>query len=222
MQLSAVILARFIALVETFDLDPRGKVFFPQIVEALVERCQFQKFPKEYGELDQQKGIDFLGGRWSGVNVDRLTIYLNGILIDTSASTSDSERILEEVLLWATSEFGVAYRPGMIKRKIYVSNLTFTSDVPLLGGLSPALSKLSSRIAKTVKATVGQAAVYEPHGISIQQDHPPMGVPVSPFTIHRRLETPFSENKYFSEAPLPTDVHISLLEQFEADLSDCL
>ena len=40
----------------------------------------------------------------------------------------------------------------------------------------------------------------------------------SPFTIERRADTLFSESKYFSSAPLPTDEHISMLEAFEADV----
>jgi hypothetical protein len=41
---------------------------------------------------------------------------------------------------------------------------------------------------------------------------------IAPFSITRRAESRFSENKYFSEAPLPTDIHISLLEEFEAEV----
>jgi len=62
MQLSAVTLASYVGFVETVDLNPRGKAFFPEILPALVQKCHFHKFPKEYGEMDEQKGIDFLEG----------------------------------------------------------------------------------------------------------------------------------------------------------------
>jgi hypothetical protein len=42
---------------------------------------------------------------------------------------------------------------------------------------------------------------------------------IASFSITRRAEARFSENKYFSEAPLPTDLHLKLLEQFEAESS---
>jgi hypothetical protein len=38
------------------------------------------------------------------------------------------------------------------------------------------------------------------------------------FTIERRADVPFVENKYFSTAPLPTDEHLKVLEDFEAAL----
>lgn len=218
MQISAVTLARFIGFVETFDLNPRGKVFFPEILEALVKRCHFQKFPKEYSELDAQKGVDFLEGKWGEVTVDRLTIYQDGILIDTHSSTADSERILDEALSWAASEFGVTYRHEMVKRKGYVSNLTFYSEAPLLATLNPTLLTLSDGVGRAVSEILRGDFKYEPVGITVHYDQSLKQIPVAAFTIQRRVQTPFSENKYFSEAPLPTDVHWKLLQEFEADL----
>lgn len=218
MQVAAILLARYLGFVETFDLNPLGKVFFPDLIPALVERYKFQSFPTKFEELDEQKGVEFLEGKWEGTTVDRLTIYRNGVLVDTRSSTTDSERILEEALLWVASEFGIVYRPGMIKRKGYVSNLTFYSEVPLLAGLNIALSRLSGRVGRAISQTIGDDVQYEPTGISIHDDQLSRRVPLAAFTIHRRIETPFSQNKYFSEAPLPTDLHLTLLQEFESEL----
>jgi len=44
----AILLARTLGYVETFDLNPRGKVFFsPDVVQEIVQRYKFQKFPKD-------------------------------------------------------------------------------------------------------------------------------------------------------------------------------
>jgi hypothetical protein len=209
--------------VETFDLNPVGRVFFPDMIPALVKRYSFQKFPKEYGELDEQKGVEFLEGKWGEITVERFIVYQNGILVDTRSSTADSEKILEEALLWSASEFGLAYRPGMIKRKAYVSSLTFYSEIPLLSGLNDALSKLSARIGNATSQVIGHPLSFETVGITMSHEWPQVaGRPIAAFTINRRIETPFSENKYFSEAPLPTDLHITLLQEFENELLSTL
>jgi len=219
MQLSAVTLARYVGFVETVDLNPRGKAFFPEILPALVQKCHFHKFPKEYGEMDEQKGIDFLEGKWGDITVQKLTIYQNGILVETRSSTADSERILHEALTWTASEFGVSYQPEMIKRRAYVSSLTFYSEVPLLTSLNPSLTALSDRVGRALSEITGDDFRYEPTQIHAYYDVSRKQFPVAVFTIQRRLQTPFSENKYFSEAPLPTDVHWRLLQQFEAELT---
>jgi hypothetical protein len=41
---------------------------------------------------------------------------------------------------------------------------------------------------------------------------------IASFLITHRAEARFSENKYFSEAPLPTDMHIAFLEEYEAGI----
>jgi hypothetical protein len=44
----------------------------------------------------------------------------------------------------------------------------------------------------------------------------------APFSIHRRLDVPFSDDKYFSEAPLETETHLEILAQFEKDVARML
>ena len=217
MKLAAVTLARVLAFVETFDLNPRGTVFFPDLVAKLVEKCRFQKYPQTIQDFDEQKGVEFLSGVWDRVNVEKLTIYNNGILLDTRVSTAISEGILAEALEWA-KQFGVTYRPDMIKRWGYLSNLTFYSDVPLLGPQA-AIIKLERRISEKVSQRVTDANLrYEPTRLDLDFDRSQINFPLAAFTIQRRTIAPFSENKYFSEAPLRSEDHVALLEEFENNI----
>jgi hypothetical protein len=38
------------------------------------------------------------------------------------------------------------------------------------------------------------------------------------FSIERRAEVPFRDNKYFSSAPLPTQDHVAILQEIEKAL----
>src|ERR1700722_6994154 len=92
MQLSAVLLARVLLFVESFDLNPRGKAYYPDIVQRVVEKCGFLKFPQKVEDFDEDKGVEFLSGRWGDVTIEAMKIYRNGIAVDTRASTAESER----------------------------------------------------------------------------------------------------------------------------------
>jgi hypothetical protein len=218
MKLSAVALARALAFVETFDLNPRGKVFFPALVQAMIGKFAFVKFPEKPEDFDEAKGVEFSGGYWDGITVESLKIFNYGLLVDTRASTEDSERILEEGLLWASSEFGLEYNPQMIKRRAYVSDLTFYTEVPILGQDDSPVLRLAERAQSAVSKITGDKTEWKPSILTLNSDALPRKPLHAPFTIQRRAETAFSENKYYSEAPLPTDLHLSLLEQFEADV----
>ena len=217
MKLSAVILARVLAFIETFDLDPNGSVFFPASIGGIVERFKFQKFPKTFEETDEQQGVNFLEGVWNGVTIDKLTIFQGALVIDTRSSTEVSETILHEALLWAAGKFGFHYEPKMISRKRYLSDLTFYSDAPLLVTNS-ALLNLAASLSNHMEKIIGERLEYHPYRIDIDFDRTNRQMPIAGLNIQRRAEVPFSENKYFSEAPLPTDIHIKLLEQFESDI----
>ena len=64
-----------------------------------------------------------------------------------------------------------------------------------------------------------QAITFEPSLVAVDADLSQIKLNPSPFTIERRLDTPFFENTYFSVAPVRTADHFELIQQFEAELS---
>ena len=78
MQISGITLARVLGFVELTDLNPRGTVYYPALVRALVEELGFVKFPQKIEDFDEQKGVEFLGGTWKGITVEKVMIYNNG------------------------------------------------------------------------------------------------------------------------------------------------
>ena len=218
MQLSAVVLARVLLFIESFDLNTRGKAYYPDIVRGIVEKCGFLKFPQKLEDFDEAKGVEFLEGKWEDATIEMLKIYRNGLLLDTRVSTAESERILTDALTWAVSAFGLVYSPKMITRRGYLSNLTFYSDVPILGKDNSPVAKLVQRVSETFSQSTGDKTLWGTTILTLNSEQLPRKPLHAPFTIQQRAETTFAENKYFSEAPLPTEVHISLLEKFEEDV----
>ncbi len=221
MKLSAIILARAIGYIETFDLSPRGRVFLPEIVPEIVKEFTFQKFPKDTDDLDESKCIEFLEGKFGDIVIQKFVIWNTLLIVETRSNTEDSKRILQEMLAWGADKFGLNYDPGMLKQFAYVSDLTFYSDIPLLS-VSPALTNLAAKTSNAISEIWRESIQYEPINFVVGHDPMARKYTIAPFSITRRAEARFSENKYFSEAPLPTDVHLKFLEEFEKDVASTL
>src|ERR1700733_12804117 len=104
-------LARTLAYVEAHDLNPRGAIFYPEFVKAIVDRYKFQKFPTKIEDFDEAKGITFEDGKIGSKVIYNFTIYNSLLKVETRSSTDDSKQIIEEILLWAAAKFGIKYGP---------------------------------------------------------------------------------------------------------------
>jgi hypothetical protein len=223
MEQLTVLLARAGAWVEIWDLNPRGKVFYPSLVKALVGRYQFQKFPQAAEEFDENKGVTFAGGLDNDSNtpIEQFIIYVHGIVLETRNSTDASKAILESMFQWAANELGVAYRgPQTIRFWQYYSQLSFNSKIQLAAAVHPALQNLMQGIAESVEADSGERLIYEPVNVALNHDVMLRKHPYGGFSLQRRENLPFIEGKYFSDAPLPTDTHIQLLKRFETEMTE--
>jgi len=218
MELDAILLAKAMAFVEPVELNPKGAVASSDIVKAIINRYSFQGFPQKPEDFDDTKGITFSKGRFDGIDIDALILFKFGIVLDTRTSTHDAKRLLEEAFQWASKDLGLVYKPSMVNRWQYTSQLTFHSALPLLG-IHPAFQRLADALARTAEELVGDKLKYDMTALLIDYDELERKHPLGRFSIQRRENTPFSANKYYSDAPLHTDVHLKLLAEFETDIS---
>lgn len=214
MRLASVLLARAMVWIESTDLNRRGVPFYPDMIKAIAARYNFVKVPEKIEELDGSKGITFAGGRFGDAVIDQLVFYMYGIVLDTRLSTDKSKQLLQDALEWGSKEFGLVFKIEMAKRWQYSSQLTFYSEV-MPSRFPKSLMDLSEQVGLAVRDVMQEELKYEPVSILFDYDQLTRKHPLGPFSIQRRDNTPFSEGKYFSTAPLPTDVHIKLLEDFE-------
>jgi hypothetical protein len=217
MDIAAIILARVLAFVEIQDLNPYGRAFYPEIASALVNRFNFQVFPQKPEDFNEQAGITFTDGKIPEGTIDRLQIFSHGVVVDTRISTDVSVKLLHETLLWAKDSLHLRYEERMIKRVAYVSQLTFQSDLKL-DKLNPILEKASSYIDSRLAAGLKQTLKYETTGFVLNLDQSTTKLTPSSFTLERRIDIPFQDNKYFSTAPLQTQDHVLLLQELEKAL----
>jgi len=217
MHLEAVITARILAFVELASLNPRGRVFFPHVIAPIVERFSFQKYPTKPEDFDESKGVEFLDGYFNGVNVPKMTIYNNGFLVDTQSSSDDSEKILLETLEWAKKALGITFHPNMIYRRRYLSDIIVQTNAPILTAFGP-IQKMNTTLMAMTEAILGERLRYDVTRLDVDFERYQRNAPIAPLTIQRRTDSAFSDNRYFSEAPLPTSLHLELLTQFEKDI----
>jgi hypothetical protein len=222
MQLKAITKARISALIMMEELNPRGRTFLAPITQGLLERYSFIKFPQTWEDYHpQQGGILYLQGDWNGIAIDRLEIFTGGIAVETRSSTEDSEAFIHEALTWATKAYELTeFKPDMIRRRIYSSQLTFRSDIPLLDALHPQLPDFGERITKMLSPTFGTPIPYKTFGISFGFEPTIDNSQSSLVQIERRAGTSFSEDTYFSSAPFSTKEHLKFLADFETAISE--
>ncbi len=214
MELISVHLARLVALIDVQALDPTGKMCVPQVYAEFSARYNFFKGPSSIEEMDLAKGIVFSAGHFEDLAIDEITLYPNGIVVDTRSSTDNAARVFDNILSTARESWGATVQS---KRRHYVSQLYFSSKWQL-SLLNPLLQKVADHLSSKVSSDMDHPIVYEPSAILINMDTSQLKITPAHFTLERKAETPFCENTYYSAAPLGTTEHWKLLTDIESSL----
>ncbi len=205
-------------MLELDSLSNGGRVRISDCVPALVAKYDFQKFPTGPQDFDlADKGVHFESGKADGFLIDSLVIYNGAIFLDTIASTDDSKRILLDLFEWTRTEFGLSYQPNVIRKWGYISDVVFRCDFPLLRRCSRPLENLARKTSGFTEELF-DGLEYGPSQVWIGHDPEKRKNAIASLFITYRANTSPSENIFFSEAPLPTHLHLQFLQEFENDV----
>lgn len=214
MQLKAIIMTRVIGIVPRGQTDPFGKIFLPDILPHLIERYRFQRYPS-VSEINPSEGtILELGFAKECGTISKLTAYNDGLNIETRAHSMDAKAALISIYEWLAREHGLAYNDRMVRRWLYVTDLTFQSELDLTE-LNPVLQPICDAMSE-YNSEIGRKDIqFRASRIAIDYDHSIVDFPQTPFLIERDKSASFSEGLYFSESPFPSERHLEILEQVE-------
>jgi hypothetical protein len=186
-----------------FEIAPNPQ----QIPTAGVPAAVFQ-----YGKL--KKGTREI--TIEQLNISYIDVRATSIGALTKTSTEDGSLFLDHLLEWAHRQFGID--TTAISPTFFHSQYEVVFEIPI--------SKAFGKLEGLVKETSERLAEYgfgdhrfEIANFSMYTDtlnkQPPLP---TPFVIERRVGAPYSENKFFSQAPLKSADHERVLRHFEKSL----
>lgn len=202
------------------NLNPRGRNFYKVIIPSLVQWFGFTEPKPPY---DESAGVQFLQGEFSPSQDGRdcagvsLTVYFNGMLAQTQTNTIDSDRFLEQMLTRLAKDGAIAYQPDFVKFKGYQSEVLARAERSVK---FPEFTKFCSTLTKMAYPEMNQP-VFSTTGIVFDTDPEVLGVNRKrpQFTLERKVDVNWSDNLYFSQAPLSTPQHAEAINELEGILS---
>jgi hypothetical protein len=220
MRLLSVPLARAFAYLPLEEMTLGTGIYLPRLAASLVERCQFLKSPRTPEEFNLADGVNFESGTFNGLVIRKLTVFPLVMHLDAADSTDKAQDTLLRILQWAKEEFDLRYSSEMITRWAFVSDITFQTEFPLLERLSPILNLISKRISGVILENLKENLEYRPAKFWLAHDPDKRSAKIAPFSIEHLALSQDEENKFYSEAPIPTRHHLALLEELENALKD--
>jgi hypothetical protein len=214
MELLSIVTARSIFLFEVDSLDPFGRRSAAETVTELRNRYKFAFAPDSLNNLDNNKGAEFGSGRLGDIVIDKLTLFSNGIVVDTRSSTENAESVANDLLEVSRELLG---SKAIVGRKHFVSQITFKSKMQM-SRMNPILAEISQQIKLSLGSSMHQEYVVDIASVTVQVDETQAKIAPAKFTIARRADAAFFEDIYFASAPLRTPLHLELVEKFEASL----
>jgi hypothetical protein len=211
---------RALDLVPLEEFRPTKGFYLPEFLNAVKTRYNFVSSNDLADAMKSgakfETGKFVIGGETIGIK--ELSIYNDGLICE--APTTDlADEILDDLLQWAVGAFGLKERTTP-QHRTYTNAIICIFEKSVESGLG-TLGRTCDLLSQAVKEAYGWEHKFNLFRLGFNVD--PKAAPhlrATNFILERRLPNPndYSENRYYAGAPLPTVVHLRLLEAIERDL----
>ncbi len=190
-----------------------------ELVEAVKEKYDFKKAP----DLTKpNEPTDFQLGKLKpgNITIEQLVVtnfpQLTSIGVAVRTSTDDAELVLNDLLEWVATKFGLDKTIAF--PSAFHNQLEFAFERPISAGFD-RLQEIGNMITNLIVGYgLKECPTFEMNGFSMHFDTTKTTA-MKPlptfFAIEHRVGSPWTNNKYFSPAPLKTQDHKVVLEQLE-------
>jgi hypothetical protein len=192
------------------------------LVDAVAQRYQFKTVP-----TPDQLSAGPANFHFGKIECEGRTIIIEQLLVTyvdvratsvgatTKTSTDDAAFFLSDLVEFVRSEF------RLDTSRVYPDYFHSILELVFERGLSfPDFRNLGELITGIVTGYGFQSSAYELSAFHLYVDQTIQNLPRAlPFTLERRAGAVFSENKYFSQAPLKTEDHKRVLLEIERSFS---
>ena len=212
MKLVATELGQVLQLLVMEELRPYGGLVGVNVVKAIADHYRFAKKPEKAEDNEFTSGQAVIDGKEK--EIIKLAWYPDGIVVQCRY-TEDAEIVFEDFMAWATREFN--FRQPMTKRpRTFASRVVVEFDIAIDQALI-VFETMRSSFAAGLKAAydIDAEVSLKDLGVGVDPLTPITGV-IPEFTLERRAGIPYSQNRYFSYAPVQTQIHLDMLHKLEA------
>ena len=159
--------------------------------------------------------LTFRNGVFESIAIPQLDVNIEdpvGLSVQ-AVSTDFGDRVMDDILLALESELGFK-RVSASKRRLYASNVVVEFSKDVAAGIE-AIDRMRSLVSAAISPD--DSLRYEIERITFSAD-----ASLAPafqaqhligFVLERRANHPYSENRYFSSAPLKTEDHFAVLDR---------
>jgi hypothetical protein len=215
MKLLSVQLARTVIFMDVGEVNQNGRDVFLDLFPALTQAYNFTASPKR-GD-DFKDGMKFTGGSFVNSKLRTvlvsLTVWNDGVGVDTYSSTTDSDEFAEQVFAMLP-DLGYTYDQSIIRRRAHLSQL-FVRTPKKLSTINPKLAAFAQRLRE--EAGAQGKPTFDLAAIEFWPDQTLNRKPGN-FSFQKRTGDGWDEDRYWSQAGVATDRHLELLNEFEAML----
>ena len=201
------------------EVRPIGGYYLPDTIRLISDRYGFSQAPS-IEDMKLRGGVFKDGRLISGAkktNINEIGILNDGIYA-IGEDTATADFIIDDLITWAEQAIGLRTTITKMPRKYDNAVVVeFEADIEtrlnifneLISSYNEALAKLYDQSVSVSFSRIEFA--FDPLDVKLSVN--------TRFTIDRRAGSPFSSNRFHCVAPLKTEMHIALLEKFEAALS---